>query len=1264
MAALASELVWAKPADGGRILEVLMARGAPALRELVAGLRVPGQGEDAGVRSALHGLALRVGDGAHEAQRAMLAGVLLEALASPGDAELLSFVIAQLQLVGRDEAVPALAARLSDARLGDPAVRALCQIGTPAARAALRQALAGAPPGVALPLVHALGSLRDVEAIPAIVAHLGAADPSIRQAALLASADCGAAAASEAILAAASSADPTERRLGIRAAVLLAQRLHAAGRPAEALALQKALAGLPEGALPALSLRVDLLGVGALDDLIAAAAGADVPRREMALRLGQALPGQAVTAAWCAALPRMEPPAARAALVAMLGRRQDRAALPVLRQMLADADAGVRAAAMKAFVHGAPDVAMTPLVDIVATGSAEDVAAGRALLTWAGGAELPSAAAAALGKATPAGKAALLELLASRQASEQAPAVLALLGDGEASVRLAVLKTLETLGSADEVPAVLEFTLATQAAAERRAAQRALTAICRRQPAAAAPVVAALKAASGEARVGLLGLAATLGGAEALAVVVADTASPDEAVRLAAVKALGEWPDDAAAAPLIGLARGTADPRTRVLALRGYVRAVTLPTRRPAAETAALLGQAWALAATADERRLVLSGLGTVRDDAALASIVKGLDLEDVREEAAAAVVAVCCPRTDKDPGLLSPAAYAALVRVRDASQTPALVERARAHLEAFPVVGGANLALGKPVTTSCAQQGDKAPSRAIDGKITRQDAWFGAAWPSRLEVDLQQEVSIEAVRVVFYWDGRRSYQYRVEASLDGQSWVVVADNSANTRVATEQGVVHRFKAVRARHVRLAILKNSVNEAVHVVELEVYAAGQVPAVFATGEPAAPPVAKAPPIQAPPLPEADAEGFISLFNGKDLTGWMGSTQGYGVEDGILVCKEKGGGMLLTMHRFSDFVLRFDVRMPKGANNGLAIRSPARGNPAYAGMELQIIDNEGYKEAHGYELKPWQTHGSIYGCVPARTGALKPCGEWNQQEVRAVGGRITVIVNGQTIVDADVDALTETADGQGLAKHPGLRRRTGHLGWLGHGARVEFRNIRIRPLPPYSAGPHNVPPEGFTALFNGKDLAGWKGLVKVDNPEKRAALPAEELRRLQEEADAVMRAGWTVEDGTLVFSGKGRSLCTARDYADVELYVDWKIKPGGDSGIYLRGSPQVQIWDTARWPQGSGGLYNNKKNPSDPSECADNPVGEWNRFFIRMVGEKVTVVLNGVTVVDQVVMENYWNRALPIFPSGQIELQNHGNTLWFRNIFVRELPAARP
>ncbi len=205
-----------------------------------------------------------------------------------------------------------------------------------------------------------------------------------------------------------------------------------------------------------------------------------------------------------------------------------------------------------------------------------------------------------------------------------------------------------------------------------------------------------------------------------------------------------------------------------------------------------------------------------------------------------------------------------------------------------------------------------------------------------------------------------------------------------------------------------------------------------------------------------------------------------------------------------------------------------------------------------------------------------------------------------------------------------------------------------------------------PKGFAPLFNGKDLSGWKGLV--ENPKSRKAMPEEELAKAQAAADALMRAHWQVVDGVLEYDGHGNSLCTAKDYGDFELYIDWKIKPGGDSGIYLRGSPQIQIWDPEHEPffvhgadQGSGALWNNQKYQRFPLVKADNPAGEWNTFYIRMIGERVTVQLNGQVVMDNVIMENFWQRDRPIYPRGQIELQHHEHKLWFRNIYIREIGA---
>ena len=206
-------------------------------------------------------------------------------------------------------------------------------------------------------------------------------------------------------------------------------------------------------------------------------------------------------------------------------------------------------------------------------------------------------------------------------------------------------------------------------------------------------------------------------------------------------------------------------------------------------------------------------------------------------------------------------------------------------------------------------------------------------------------------------------------------------------------------------------------------------------------------------------------------------------------------------------------------------------------------------------------------------------------------------------------------------------------------------------------------NNTPPEGFISLFNGKDLTGWKGLLKApnDNPNERAKLKPEDRAKAQADADKFMKEHWSVKDGVLIFDGKGFSLATAReDYGDFEMLVDWMLPTEkGDSGIYLRGAPQVQIWDPGYRKIGSGGLYNNKTNPSNPTKIADKPIGQWNTFRIKMVGDKVTVDLNGERVVDNVVMENYWDYSKPIFPLGQIELQCHGDPIHFRNIYIREI-----
>ncbi|MEZ5304554.1 MAG: DUF1080 domain-containing protein [Verrucomicrobiales bacterium] len=209
----------------------------------------------------------------------------------------------------------------------------------------------------------------------------------------------------------------------------------------------------------------------------------------------------------------------------------------------------------------------------------------------------------------------------------------------------------------------------------------------------------------------------------------------------------------------------------------------------------------------------------------------------------------------------------------------------------------------------------------------------------------------------------------------------------------------------------------------------------------------------------------------------------------------------------------------------------------------------------------------------------------------------------------------------------------------------------------------------PPDGFIALFNGKDLSGWHGMDTFD-PRKLAAMSEDERKAAIGKKSADIAQHWTVENGELVNDGHGSYLTTDAEFGDFELLVDYKTVPKADSGIYLKGTPQVQIWDFTEEAKfkigadkGSGGLWNNSAGApgKDPAVLADKPFGEWNSFRIIQLGERTTVYLNDKLVVDHARMENYFDRKLPLLPKGTIQLQTHGGEIRWRNVFLREIGA---
>ena len=466
------------------------------------------------------------------------------------------------------------------------------------------------------------------------------------------------------------------------------------------------------------------------------------------------------------------------------------------------------------------------------------------------------------------------------------------------------------------------------------------------------------------------------------------------------------------------------------------------------------------------------------------------------------------------------------------------------------------------------------------------------------------------------------------------------------------------------------------------------------------------------------PAAVEEGFVSLFNGKDLSGWTGAKEVFSVElektrlnngtwliTPVLASRPEiaytgsGRANLCTEKSYRNFILRFEVQLPKNGDSGLGLRmSDVTQDAAYAAMgEIQLLDDGGdlyYDTTNKTDrLESWRYAGSLFGVAPALKdnvdkqiwgkdanfsgggSYVRNAGVWNFVEVRVAGDEVEVWMNGICVTRANVAGFKGDGDTLDRQPHPGLHNARGHIGLLGNNHRVLFKNIRIRELPDdlksvrEAALPSDEAPDGFTTLFGGKAedlLANWKGVTTedgFDNPAIRREAAAVKRKIMQKIADLGMRNHWSVQDGALYFDGfaGGYSLATKRDYADFELWADWRLlSVTGDSGLYLRGAPQVQIWDAHnQWGIGSGGLFNNQIGAHDALRIADRPIGDWNRFHVIMRGQRVTVYLNGVLVTDDVMLENYWDRSKPIFPKEQLELQCHGDPIEWRNIFIRDL-----
>jgi HEAT repeat protein len=1282
-----NELLKSVPAENsteeGRINAEFMKLGVEGVTELCDMLKRPGDGDDRQVRYALHGLAMYTSAEGREAERKVYSTGIIEGLKAVEDKEVKAFLISQLQFAGKDEAVDALAGYLADERLCSPSAQALVSIGSKRAAEALTKGLVKSEGLNQVAIIKSLGELGWKPASKAIGKLADSEDRDTRQTAWWAIANIGDKSAEKILSKAMKKAEGYEKAVATSNYLLFVERLAEAGKKRQCAKICRKLIKESEEnnvQCAALSILVEATGEDAGDELLAAMEGENEYLQATAVQLGEKLGGAKMTVKWIKKMKNVSAEA-RVKIVEMLGRRGDETALAAVTEAMRDEDKGVRLAAVEATIQlGGRDSIETVLGFLKESKEDDEIKAATEALMRIEGEEVLGAASEALVELGSEGRVAVIEGLARRNARKYRDAVFAQTADSDGPVRLAAIKAMGELAEETDQGRLIELMLKVEDGSEQKAAQRAVVAAAEQVSEVeqrADEILEYFGNVEASKKVVLLRTLGRAGGKKATDAIIEQAKSDDTAIKDGAIRALADLPnEEALAGHLMNVIRKE-ELKYQALSVRKLVEVLNTVSI-DGAKKVQICREALGILERADEKRLLLGVIGKVRSAESLEVAGKYLEDESLKSEAAIAAANIALPEGDYK-GLGGYETAKVLKKALGGITDEKLRQRIEGYIKELPE----SLGVKKEVPggfEALFNGKDLAGWRGV--LLPPNDNPIKRAQLSSEEYTDQQAKADESMRSHWYvedgvlvFDGKgfslsteRDYEdfelyvdWKIEPKGDsgiylrGSPQVQIWDPAVRP-----EGSGGLFNNKKGPSKPLVCADNPVGEwntfyikmvgervtvylndklIVDDVVLENYW-DREQSIFGSG-----------PIELQChghkiyfnnifVREIPREGWVSLFNGKDFSGWVGDTDGYAVEDGVIASKQDSGGNIYTVDEFGDFHFKFEFKLTDGANNGLAIRAPLKGDAAYMGMEIQILDNTNeYWEG----LKPYQYHGSIYGVIAAKREYLKPVGEWNSEEVIARGRKIKVILNGTTILDDDIsEAIAKGAADK--KDHPGLRNKSGHIGFCGHGDVVYFRNLSIKKLEPAEDA-------GFTSLFNGKDLTDWVG-----------------------DTD-----GYTVEDGSIMCKeDSGGNIYADEEFSDFHLKFEFKLTEGANNGLAIRSpSPghaayegmEIQIlddtaedWADLKPYQYHGSIY----GVAAAKRGYLKPVGEWNKEEVIARGNKIKVILNGTTILDADISEAIANgtadgKEHPGLrnKSGHIGFCGHGDVVYFRNIRIEEL-----
>jgi HEAT repeat protein len=1081
-----------------RVMAEIVELGPEGFRKMAELLTPAGVGDDTAVRFAINSVARYASDFGREEERSYVETGLLNAIQQQTNNEVITFLMNQLNLVGGQESVKALQVYLTDEDLAEPATQALLSIGNKEAAMALLSGLSNANEKTEVTLVRALGQLNCKTALPEITRLADTENPELRKVSLEALASIGDPDSYKLMLDAAKDVDfeyePThaaENFLNYADRLAENNEQELAEKALKAVFKANSAGEKLHNYSKALAISTKHFGYEALPLLLNAMDNSSKPFRYSALNLAENLGGIAATRQWVEKA-KSASPEVKAEIISMLGRRGDEYAVDFVKSNLEASMPVVREEAITALVKLQGTEAVPVLIAHLTEGN--DLTATKiALFQLLDKAHL-ALVAAQLGETSGEVKAAFVEIIGAKSGSQYFDEIYALTDAQKDEVRAAAFAALQNVSSYDNINELIDKLLAVQNKNEIEAVQAAIVAAIKDvdiESTENGQLLQALDRTSKKERI--VAILPEIGGDVALQNVVDYFGNSSGSLKETAFEALASWKDYSAADALYEVAQNsTGEYRAKAFSnFTRMVRNANLPDDQKLLQYRKIMP----FATSANDKRLVINAIGNLKTFLSMVYLEDFLDDSELQQTAARAIMRIALPDNNGQNGFAGEKVRELLKRVTtilEGEESDYDIININNYLQEMPdekgfvsMFNGKNLdgwqgmlLDGNPIKIAQLSEAERAKAQEEANKKMHE------FWTVKDNTIVFNGNGANLVSVKDYGDFELIVDWRITKNGDsgiylrGTPQVQIWDTS-RVEVGAQVGSGGLYNNQKYESKPLKVADNPIGEwnTFHITMI-----GENVTVYLNGElvvdnvplenywDRSQPIFPTGPIELQAhgtnlafrdiyvkeintdeigLTEKEkAEGFVSLFNGRNLDGWQGNKTDYYAENGELVVNPKRGGHgnLYTEKEYSDFIFRFEFQLTPGANNGLGVRAPLEGDAAYVGMELQILDNTApiYANLHEY-----QYHGSVYGVIPAKRGFQNPVGDWNTQEVILKGNDIKITLNGEVILEGNIDEAGKngTLDGK---PHPGLDREKGYIGFLGHGSPLKFRNIKIKDL----------------------------------------------------------------------------------------------------------------------------------------------------------------------------------------------------------------------